>query len=431
MLAWAVPVLIMGILGSHAFAQEDGLSITAPPNISEEATGYFTSVDIGTASASGSSGIEITNDAPRAFIVGETIVHWLATDEDGNRAVATQTITITDTTPPYFVDPKEEIVKNNPSPRPAPVHFDKPQARDLADIDVKVTSSHKSGQKFKVGNTPVTFTATDDSGNKATVEIPVILNDTSPKIQNLVVTPYNSFIHVTWDPLDGHDEYRVVLTETETKEKAATLTTTLTSYYFSELKQSTKYTVAVSALGDVNTKVKENTSTQFIESSMLDEFEDIDAWEFRHVFPASRGGSTYEFGLDQSVGNPVPSAKISGDSGVVNTFTRRTLDLTGFKAGDLFIGIDYKIDHTKPVNINFRISELEISGGGDRLYSTVLSSAGSSDNGWKTFKANVTSYLEDARLVRLEMHTSDYSKGDGDTVINLDNFRLYNVQRDN
>ena len=78
--------------------------ITAPDGIITKALSPLTAVDIGIALATDNSDPTpiITNDAPAAFLLGDTIVTWNATDSDGNSAFATQTITLEDKTTPTF-----------------------------------------------------------------------------------------------------------------------------------------------------------------------------------------------------------------------------------------------------------------------------------------------------------------------------------------
>ena len=76
--------------------------ISAPPNKSQEATGQFTSVNLGTASAMDDvdGSVAVTPNSTGPFSVGAHLVTWSATDTAGNTATATQTITIIDTTHP-------------------------------------------------------------------------------------------------------------------------------------------------------------------------------------------------------------------------------------------------------------------------------------------------------------------------------------------
>ena len=107
MIASAIPILaIVAVIAAAgattALGDAYGISIKAPSDIKKEAFGYFTEVDIGTASASSPHGpVSITSSAPDRFLLGTTPVYWLATDTTGNRTVAIQYVTVEDTTPPY------------------------------------------------------------------------------------------------------------------------------------------------------------------------------------------------------------------------------------------------------------------------------------------------------------------------------------------
>lgn len=71
-------------------------------DITVEATGASTSVDVnGTASATDAVGVtSLTNSSPGSFGVGTHMVTWTSSDAAGNTSTATQSITVTDTTPP-------------------------------------------------------------------------------------------------------------------------------------------------------------------------------------------------------------------------------------------------------------------------------------------------------------------------------------------
>jgi uncharacterized repeat protein (TIGR01451 family) len=89
-----------------------------------------------------------------------------ATDASGNFATATQTITVTDSTPPVISCPAN-ITVTLPAHTPATsmaVSYSAPTASDNC-AGVTVTTSKASGSSFNVGTTTVTATATDWAGN--------------------------------------------------------------------------------------------------------------------------------------------------------------------------------------------------------------------------------------------------------------------------
>lgn len=84
--------------------QEDP-SITAPGDIVAECTSPAgTPVDLGDPATNDNcdASLNITNDAPALFPLGNTVVTWTATDDGGNDATDTQSVTVQDTTPPVI-----------------------------------------------------------------------------------------------------------------------------------------------------------------------------------------------------------------------------------------------------------------------------------------------------------------------------------------
>ncbi|WP_179952202.1 immunoglobulin-like domain-containing protein [Marinicella rhabdoformis] len=76
--------------------------VTPPADIILEATGPATAVTLGTATAVdfNNQSLNATPDTSGPFAVGTHTVTWTATDSHGYNGTATQTVTITDTTPP-------------------------------------------------------------------------------------------------------------------------------------------------------------------------------------------------------------------------------------------------------------------------------------------------------------------------------------------
>ena len=75
-------------------------ALTAPADLTVEATAPLTPVDIGQASVTHLLPYTISNDAPDLYPVAVTVVTWTATDSNGRSSSAVQTITVTDSTPP-------------------------------------------------------------------------------------------------------------------------------------------------------------------------------------------------------------------------------------------------------------------------------------------------------------------------------------------
>jgi PKD repeat protein/endonuclease/exonuclease/phosphatase family metal-dependent hydrolase len=147
-------------------------SITAPANVSVEATGVTTPVNLGSATATDNvdPNPAVTNNAPEAFPVGETMVTWTATDASGNSASTIQTVTVTDTTAPTITAPADISVESSGA---TAVDLGTPTVSDLTDPNPTVTNNAPA--LFPLGTTEVIWTVTDTLGNSATATQTVIM----------------------------------------------------------------------------------------------------------------------------------------------------------------------------------------------------------------------------------------------------------------
>ena len=124
----------------------------------------------------------ITNDAPEVFPLGETIVIWTATDSSGNSASATQSITIIDTTLPTIMTPADVQVEAT-SMENNLVEFGFAEASDQVEVS---TITNDAPTTFPLGETIVTWTATDSSGNSASATQTItVVDTTAPIVENL------------------------------------------------------------------------------------------------------------------------------------------------------------------------------------------------------------------------------------------------------
>ncbi|MEC8530034.1 MAG: HYR domain-containing protein, partial [Thermoproteota archaeon] len=134
----------------------------------------------------------VTNDAPEVFPLGETIVTWTATDSSGNSASATQTITIVDTTLPTIMTPADVEVEAT-SMENNLVEFGFAEASDQVEVS---TITNDAPTTFPLGETIVTWTATDSSGNSASATQTITVVDTTAPVitppQNIIVDAENT-----------------------------------------------------------------------------------------------------------------------------------------------------------------------------------------------------------------------------------------------
>ena len=176
-------------------------SITAPADITTEATAHLTPLTLTPATAIDNIDLHpvITSNAPASFAVGTTTVTWTATDAAGNSSTATQKVTITDTKPPA-IDTHADMTVEATSADGATVTYDPPAATDIVDgTSDTVTCAPESGSTFPIGYTTVNCNAKDNAGNSAaqTSFVVHVVDTTKP-----VIAAHDSII-ATADQLGG------------------------------------------------------------------------------------------------------------------------------------------------------------------------------------------------------------------------------------
>ena len=190
--------------------------IFAPSDIVAEAVGLSnTIVELGEATAHDKIGIaSVTEHLPTFFVLGETIVTWTATDTSGNSASATQTITIVDTTVPSIVAP-DPITADATSADSNIVILGNPIFSDLIDIPL---ISNDAPDVFPLGETIVTWTATDTSGNSASATQTItIVDTTSPELtipEDVMISTFSIEKQVDIGEAQAHDLAGSTLTVT-------------------------------------------------------------------------------------------------------------------------------------------------------------------------------------------------------------------------
>ena len=149
--------------------------ISAPTDLVVEATGSFTSVELGEAIAMDENGIQLlVNNAPTLFPLGSSTIIWTAIDNSGNSASAIQQVSIVDTTPPT-IDSMPDIIAEAVVPYDNIIELQEPSADDLLGV---ISVTNDAPEFFPVGETIVTWTATDVGGNTASTEQRITIIDT-------------------------------------------------------------------------------------------------------------------------------------------------------------------------------------------------------------------------------------------------------------
>lgn len=149
--------------------------LTVPPDVTAEATGPLTQLPIGVATGTDIFPVTISNDAPAAYPVGITFVHWTARDANGNVTTGTQKVTIVDTTSPV-VTPPANITIEATGPLTT-VNIGMATATDLVGV---VSLTNDAPAAFPLGTTTITWTARDAAGNIGTAKQLVTVVDTTP-----------------------------------------------------------------------------------------------------------------------------------------------------------------------------------------------------------------------------------------------------------
>lgn len=122
--------------------------------------------------------IASTHQSGDLFPIGTTTVTYTATDAYGNTSTASFTITVSDNEAPVINGmPANISTSNDQGVCAAKVNWTLPTAVDNCP-GVTIASSHQSGETFPVGNTVVTYTATDAYGNTTIRSFTITVLDT-------------------------------------------------------------------------------------------------------------------------------------------------------------------------------------------------------------------------------------------------------------
>jgi hypothetical protein len=131
----------------------------------------------------------VTNDAPASYPVGTTTVTWTVTDGSGRTATAPQLVTVVDNQNPTITAPADKTLYTGTGATSCDVTVGNLNATlgtaTANDNCPGVTVARGGGNVFPLGETLVTYTATDAHGNTASATQKVtVVDNTAP-----VVTP--------------------------------------------------------------------------------------------------------------------------------------------------------------------------------------------------------------------------------------------------
>ena len=161
-------------------------TITAPSNINassdSDSCEATTIVLVDPITSDNCTVASITNNAPASFPTGVTTITWTVLDTAGNSASVTQTVTVSDSSPPDLTAPPD-IVSDS-----CVILLGTPTITD----NCSFTYSNDAPDSFSSGITRVTWTASDTFGNTVTATQLISFSDnTTPTIsiqdQDLVI----------------------------------------------------------------------------------------------------------------------------------------------------------------------------------------------------------------------------------------------------
>ncbi len=122
---------------------------------------------------------DITQTPPgNTFNAGTTLVFFTATDNAGNSAVCSVTVTVTENTPPQLIGcPTDQTVNASGANCQGVADWTAPTATDACGQATVLSPNFPPGTSFPVGSTTVIYFATDQSNNMASCAFNVVVQD--------------------------------------------------------------------------------------------------------------------------------------------------------------------------------------------------------------------------------------------------------------
>ncbi|XP_077997238.1 sushi, von Willebrand factor type A, EGF and pentraxin domain-containing protein 1-like isoform X2 [Glandiceps talaboti] len=145
-----------------------------------------------------------THTSGSLFDIGTATVIYTATDQNGNSASCSFTVTIVEDEPPNIACPEDYSKTTAIENIPVAVNWDEPVYSDTIDgTNVDITQTHTSGSLFDIGTTTVIYTATDQNGNSAPCSFTVTIVDLKCEVHEI---ENGAVACTTWDVGIGCDD---------------------------------------------------------------------------------------------------------------------------------------------------------------------------------------------------------------------------------
>jgi gliding motility-associated-like protein len=166
---------------------DENPTINAPADVTVSANSFCTAIGVALGSPAPADNCavqSVTNDAPPIFTLGTTVVTWTVTDNAGNQSTDTQIVTVEDNDNPTIIAPADITVNVDPATCQAIIaDLGTPITDDNCSVN---TISNDAPATFPVGNTTVTWTVEDGSGNISTdTQTITVIDNIDPTIIDL------------------------------------------------------------------------------------------------------------------------------------------------------------------------------------------------------------------------------------------------------
>ncbi|WP_417587995.1 HYR domain-containing protein, partial [Pararhodobacter oceanensis] len=182
-----------------------------------------------------------THTSGDRFPIGDTVVTYTAEDAEGNKIEASFTVTVGDVEAPVLANmPADIAVDTDEGLSTAMVSWDPPTASDNADgpLTPVQTEGPTPGSAFPQGETTITYTATDSTGNTTTASFTVTVGDGEAPVISVmpadISVPTESGLStavVTWSEPTASDNTAVTsFTSTHTSGDRFPIGDTLVTY---------------------------------------------------------------------------------------------------------------------------------------------------------------------------------------------------------
>ena len=217
------------------------------------------------------------------FQLGSTPVLYSATDTYGNTNTCSFTVTVTDNTPPVISSPPANMTVSASTNCQAQVSWTVPTVSD--NCTATLSSTRNPQDLFPLGMTPVTYTATDGSGNKSTYTFNVTVEDkVKPVISNcptnLSATANESCqAVVSWQAPNVTDNCSATLTSSHSPQNTFPIGETIVTYTAADPSgNKTTCTFTVTVINAASPVVKGCPATITVNATSIDKDSTAVTW---------------------------------------------------------------------------------------------------------------------------------------------------------